>query len=59
MAVSEIFRIFNMAFVETSKAGCAFSLKIGIHMDEQGMLMQEESQESDRKITAMSIRQLG
>ena len=27
-----------MAFVETSKAGCAFSLKIGIHMDEQGML---------------------
>ena len=38
MAVSEIFRIFNMVFVETSKAGCAFSLKIGIHMDEQGML---------------------
>lgn len=27
-----------MAFVETSKAGCAFSLKIGIHTDEQGML---------------------
>ena len=27
-----------MVFVETSKAGCAFSLKIGIHMDEQGML---------------------
>lgn len=27
-----------MAFVETPKAGCAFSLKIGIHMDEQGML---------------------
>ena len=38
LAISEIFRIFNMAFVETSKAGCAFSLKIGIHMDEQGML---------------------
>ena len=30
-----------------------------IHKNRQGMLMQEESQESDRKITAMSIRQLG
>ena len=30
LAVSEIFRIFNMAFVETSKAGCAFSLKVSV-----------------------------
>lgn len=37
----------------------AKSISDEMELDWQGMLMQEESQESDRKITAMSIRQLG